>query len=89
MPEFKFELTTKAAFKNYLILGKYNFDLGAAIEAQKSSPLGYGSEFRKPEVLRPLFGMHPFWPQLEDILTNGARYPLEPLDEESRVKDLE
>lgn len=80
MPEFKFELTMAAAKKNYLILGKYNFDLAAAI--------AYGSEFRKPDVLRPLLSMHPLWPKLEDILTNGAQYPLEPLEEELRVKDL-
>jgi hypothetical protein len=80
MPEFKFKLTMAAAKKNYLILGKYNFDLAAAI--------AYGSEFRKRDVLRPLLSMHPLWPKLEDILTNGAQYPLEPLEEELRVKDL-
>lgn len=88
MPEFKFELTMAAAKKNYLTLGKYNFDLAAAIAANKTSPMGYGSEFRKPDVLRPLLSMHPLWPKLEDILTNGAQYPLEPLEEELRVKDL-
>jgi hypothetical protein len=88
-PEFSFELTSRAAKKNYLILGKYDFNLGRAIEAQKNSPLGYGSEFRKPDILRPLLCKHPLWPKLEDILINGANYPLEPLAEELRVKDLE
>ncbi len=44
-PEFMFELTSKAAERNFMILKKYNFDLAMAIEAQKSSLLGYGSEF--------------------------------------------
>jgi hypothetical protein len=45
VPEFKFKLTSEAAERNFMILKKYNFDLATAIEAQKSSPLGYGSEF--------------------------------------------
>jgi hypothetical protein len=89
VPEFKFELTMTAAKKNYLMLGEYNLDLATAIAANHSSPMGYGSEFRKPDVLRPLLSMHPLWLKLEDILTNGAQYPLEPLEEELRVKDLE
>ncbi len=44
-PEFMFELTSKAAQRNLMILKKYNFDLATAIEAQKSLLLGYGSEF--------------------------------------------
>jgi hypothetical protein len=88
MPEFKFELTMAAAKKNYLMLGKYYFDLAAAIAANKTSPMGYGSEFRKPDVLQPLLSMHPLWLKLEDILTNGVQYPLKPLEEELRVKDL-
>ncbi len=44
-PEFMLESTSKAAERNFMILKKYNFDLAMAIEAQKSLPLGYGSEF--------------------------------------------
>ena len=76
MPLFKFELTEKAALKNYLVLGKFNFDLEKAIQAQKNSPIGYGSEFRKPEVLEPLFAKHPFWESMKRNLTIGAKYTL-------------
>ena len=78
-----------AAKKNYLVLGKYDFNLEQAIQAQIDSPIGYGSEFRKSEVLSPLLHKHPLWPQLKDILQHGVKFPIEPLDEESRAKDVE
>jgi hypothetical protein len=54
VPEFMFELTSEAAVRNFMILKKYNFDLPTAIEAQKSSPLGYGSEFLPPKTLQKI-----------------------------------
>jgi hypothetical protein len=53
-PEFKFKLSKRAAMKNYMVLGKYDFDLKTAIEAQMTSPLGYGSEFRKWQKMRKI-----------------------------------
>jgi hypothetical protein len=49
-PKFVFDMTEEAAEKNFMILKKYDFDLEKAINAQKSSPLGYGSEFRPPQT---------------------------------------
>jgi hypothetical protein len=43
--EFTFEFSQRAAKKNYMILGKYNFNLREALEAQTGTPLSYGSEF--------------------------------------------
>jgi hypothetical protein len=62
-PELMFELTSEAAERNFMILKKYNFNLATAIEAQKSSPLGYGSEFLPPKTLQKIFASHPLWPQ--------------------------
>jgi hypothetical protein len=39
-PEFFFEMMQEAGAKNFLVLKRYSFDLGQAIEAQKLSPLG-------------------------------------------------
>ncbi len=49
-PGFVFKLTEEAAEKNFMILKRYDFDLAKAIHAQRSSPLGYGSEFRPPKT---------------------------------------
>ncbi len=72
-PEFVFELTSKAAERNFMILKKYNFDLAKAIEAQKSLPLGYGSEFWSPQTLKKIFMNHPLWNQMESLLIEGSK----------------
>jgi hypothetical protein len=87
-PEFSFELTTRAAKKNYMVLGKYDFDLHKAFLAQRNTPLGYGSEFRKPDVLEPLLGNHPHWPRISHILQHGSIWPLDPIDEQQRKLDI-
>lgn len=88
-PKFQFELTKEAAAKNLCVLSKYKLDLSAALEAQRDSPLGYGSEFRTVNVLSNIYGMHPVWPRMQSILLNGSSWPLEPLDNASRLKDVE
>ncbi len=71
-PLFQFKMSSKAAEKNSLILRRFNFDLMEAIEAQAKSPMGYGSEFRKWEILLPLLKNHPLWPCMKEILINGS-----------------
>ena len=52
-PEFTFDLTPKAAAKNYLVLmKKYNGNLGAFLKVQRNSIVGYGSEFRDVDILQ-------------------------------------
>ena len=58
-PEFKFTMTEEAAHHNFCVLSKYGKDLGKALEAQKMSPLGYGSKFRATSSLKLVFGLHP------------------------------
>jgi len=57
--EFAFELTKEAAEKNYCLLKKYGLDLSRAIDAQKSSPLSYGLEFKPPHILKRIYRNHP------------------------------
>jgi hypothetical protein len=67
-PEFSFELTEEAARRNFLVFKKYNLDLKAALNAMQDTPLGYGSEFRKPSVLKP-----PSFPNIQtDLVSNNA-----------------
>jgi hypothetical protein len=87
-PEFTFELTGRAAKKNYMVLGKYDFDLSKALEAQRNTPLGYGSEFRDPEILEQLLGKHPNWTRMKKILTEGSTWPLDEINEEEKAKDV-
>ena len=88
-PEFKFEISTDAMQHNLAILEKYEFDLGKALDAQHDSPLGPGMEFRPPDVLRSIFGLHPLWNRMENILKNGSKWPLEEISEEDRASDLQ
>ena len=87
-PEFKFTMTEEAAHHNFCVLSKYGKDLGKALEAQKMSPLGYGSEFRATSSLKLVFGLHPNWKRMETILLNGSDWPMEDLDPKSRADDM-
>jgi hypothetical protein len=87
-PEFIFELSQTPASHNLDVLSKYQSDLSKALEANKSSPLGYGSESRHPNELRKIFGLHLLWPQMKQILINGSKWLLDKLSKESWQKDL-
>ncbi len=71
-----------------MILKKYNFDLATAIEAQKSSPLGYGSEFLPPNTLQKIFASHPLWQRMERLLIKVSKWPLTELSMRDRIEDL-
>ena len=58
-PKFTFKMTTKAVEKNWKVLENYNLDLEKALSDQQTSQLGYGSEFRHPELLDLILHCHP------------------------------
>ena len=60
-----------------------------ALLAQSDSPLDYGSEFKPIETLHLIFRNHPSWSQMKQVLTHGSKWPLQPLDEDDRKKDVE
>jgi hypothetical protein len=74
---------------NLATLEKYGFNLGKALNAQHDSPLGPGMEFHPPDVIRSIFGLHPLWNRMEDILKNGSKWPLEEISEEDRASNLQ
>ena len=88
-PEFEFELTPEAALKNFLILKKYGLSLEAALDAQRGTPLEYGSEFRTIDELKPIFSRHPYWEKMKTLLSEGSDFPLKPLKEEVRKSDFD
>jgi hypothetical protein len=73
---------------NFIILKKYNLDLEKAVNAQKPSPLGYGSKFRPPHTMKRIFQHHPPWARMEHILINGSEWPLAEIRESNRIADL-
>jgi hypothetical protein len=85
--EFIFNMTQEVAAKNFLVFKRYGFDLGRVIEAQKRLPIGYGSEFKKPEVLKKIFRNHPLWERMECLLSKGSWWPLKEISEKDRVAD--
>jgi hypothetical protein len=87
-PKFIFKLLQTAASHNLDVLSKYQNDLSKALEANKSSPLGYGSEFRHPNKPQKIFGLHPLWPRMKQILIQGSKWSLDKLSKESWQKDL-
>ena len=89
LPLFKFEMNREAAESNFHVLRKFNFNLEKALVAQAGSPVGYGSEFRKGELLLPLLKNHPLWNQMKEmVLAHGLQRPTKPITEEDRAADL-
>jgi hypothetical protein len=70
------------------VLEKYDYDLGRALNAQRDSPLGPGEEFKPPDVLQLVFGLHPLWKRMEDFLTHGSKWPLVKISKEEQVNNL-
>ncbi len=82
-------MTQEAAAKNFLVFKQYRFNLGQAIKAQKLSPLGFGSEFKKPHVFQRIFKNHPLWARMECLLIEGSRLTLEEISKSNRVAGLQ
>ena len=70
----RFELSEQASEHNAEVLRAVDFDLERLIREHGSPTLGFGSEFRKVDELRPLIGRHPHFSRLEAILTEGMQY---------------
>jgi hypothetical protein len=88
-PNFSFTFDMESAKKNYIILmKKHKGSLQCGLDANSSSPLGMGSEFRKIPTIKPLFWHHPIWPRMKQILTHGLHWPLDDLPEEQRIPNV-
>ena len=84
---FEFKINKESADHNWKVLSQFK-NLGEALDAQKDSALGYGSEFRPSSDLERIFKFHPLWPRMKKTLESGVDFPLEPLSKELRKKDL-
>ena len=87
-PLFTFDFSMDAAEKNWKVLKSHNLCLESVLSKNKNTQLGYGSEFKPPSTLEAIFKNHPLWKRLKVQLSQGASYPLEELDKEEQVADL-
>ena len=88
-PTFSFRIAHEAAVSNSKILVLFNGYLGAAIEAQKVSPLKHGSELRDTADLSKLLYYHKYNINTINIIQQGSSYHLYPIEEETQKSDLE
>ena len=88
-PIFSFKRTHEAEVRNGKILAAFNGDLGAAIVAQKYSPVNYGSEFRGSAALEKLLFYHEDRTKIINIIQKGSCYHLNPIKEETQKSVLD
>lgn len=70
----RFILSNQAALHNAKLLASVDCNLGCLIEANSTSTLGFGSEFRGVGELRPLLPRHPHFTQLKELLKKDMSY---------------
>ena len=87
-PIFSLRRTHEAAVRKSKILTAFKGNLGAAIAAQKYSPVNYGSEFRDIASLETIFLRHEEKSKIINITLKGSRYHLDPIEEETRKSYL-
>ena len=87
-PLFEFAIMSKAAERNFLVLKSFDFNMKRVLKAQATSPMGYGSKFRKGHILQPLLQNHPRWSRLKKLLEFGSQWPTTSISEEDRVANL-
>ena len=86
---WKFHRTSEAAAHNAKIIKSFNFDMEKATQSTPNTILSYGSEFKPWAALHPLLKAHPQRQALQNTIIHGISYPLIPIDEQSRLIDLE
>ena len=92
LPSVRFDISPQAAEENFQALKWYQFDLEKLLSSDPGgvrSVTSMGSEFKKSSQLEGLLGNHPKWGKLQSIIDKGSRWPLEPITEKERVKDVE
>jgi hypothetical protein len=68
----KDERTPAAAEHNSQIIQDHEYDLQECLASMPKSTVSPGSEFRHVDTLENLIGRHPYWPNINVTLTEGA-----------------
>ena len=69
-------------------MAAFKGDLGAAVAANKDSPVNYRSEFRSTTALKQLFIYHKDKTRIISIIKHRSCYHLDPIEEETSKSDL-
>ena len=86
--EFIFDWTPTAMAHNLATLRRFGLKWSAALAAQPFSTLTPGSEFRSADALAPLLSRHPLWRRFRERISDGADFPLTPIDDALRRTDV-
>jgi hypothetical protein len=87
VPLFPLKMIAEAAKKIFLVLKSFDFDI-KQLEVQVKSPMDYGSEFRKGDILCPVLQNHLIWPRLKNLLKLGSQWPTLPISKDDRIANL-
>jgi hypothetical protein len=89
-PIFEFNLSVKAAKKNFIILTCiFGGNLHKALHAQHGSLLSYGSKFKQILILEPIFGFHPSWTKIKTVLIYGLTWSLLLLNDSNQLNNID
>ena len=88
-PKVRFDVSKEEAVYNFDLLKKAKFNLSDIINTKgETSFTTYGSKFKDVKMLEKLFKHHHIWKDLKLMIPNGSQWPIEELDEKSRLADL-
>ena len=87
-PTFRYDISKAAAYENFSISMKANFDLDKIISSSKESIEKYGSEFKNVQKLEQLFKYHHRWDNLKEKLEKGSKWKFISIDDTTKKKDL-
>ena len=87
--QFISEPILATAKHNYSILEQYNLNYRRAVQANKSSTIKLGSEFRGIDCIQSLWNHRFDWKKIKQTIHKGIKYSLKPDNAEStRLFDL-
>ena len=89
-PKFRFDVSREAAAEfNFNLLKSNGFDLHSLLNPKEHCVTNYGSEFKAVEDLQALLKRHPRWEAMKSRLSRGCEFPVKPIDDDTRRKDVE
>ena len=88
-PKVRFDVSKEAAVHNFDLFKQAKFNLRDILNTkEETSVTTYGSKLKDVRMLEKLFKHHKRWRDLKSMITNGSQWPIEALDEKSRLADL-
>ena len=83
---FQFELSESAAQQNWEYICKCG-GIKEALDKDRESITGAGSEFRPAPILEQLLSLHPLWERFQRTITCGSHFAKQRLSQEEKKSD--